>query len=65
MSVTPHTEATRYRPAAARAEQVDAMAARIAQGQSVRAAGIALGLTPGETASTWRRIKTELGGQAV
>lgn len=40
------------------------LAERVANGQSVSAAGAALGLTRGETARAWANIKRDLGNQA-
>lgn len=49
------------RPVAERVQQADAMAALVAEGSSIYAAGQQLGLTRGQAVSTWRRICAGLG----
>ncbi|WP_285020257.1 hypothetical protein [Novosphingobium sp. fls2-241-R2A-195] len=43
---------------------MDRLAELVANGGGVSASGRALGLTPGETANVWGRIKRGLGAQA-
>lgn len=43
---------------------MDAMAELIAEGMGPRAAGAAIGLTAGQAANVWDRIKKGLGAQA-
>ena len=41
------------------------LAELVAEGMGPRAAGDSLGLTPGQTANVWGRIKKDLGAQAA
>lgn len=51
----------RYRDVSARA---DRFADLLSRGMDPHECGEAMGPTKGQTASTWRRIKTDLGPQA-
>lgn len=44
---------------------MDTLAELVAEGMGPRAAGTSMGLTPGQTANVWDRIKKGLGAQAV
>ena len=57
------SDMSRYRTPVPTA-RVDQYAEILSQGLPMMAAGRAMGLTKGETVSTLRRIKLDLGGQA-